>query len=189
MDSDVEKRFATAREFRLALPEVTPNQDELLGAVVRESCAAALVDLERKTERATRPHGTAAITRAHKATPSPAKQAPEASEPIALGLALKGPEAPSMPEPAPVAPSTPPPAPAPVPAVVAPTPVPPAAPAARAVVSIDASPWGQVWLDGRPLGDTPVAELKVMNPETGKSNTQKLVLKAGERRTVRVDLR
>ena len=35
MHVDVDQRFATAREFRLALPEVTPNQDELLGALVR----------------------------------------------------------------------------------------------------------------------------------------------------------
>ena len=65
-------------------------------------------------------------------------------------------------------------------------------------MSIDASPWGQVWLDGKSLGDTPLAELKiaagehqlkVSNPETGKNNSQRLTLKPGERRTVRVDLR
>lgn len=53
-------------------------------------------------------------------------------------------------------------------------------------------------LDGKPRGDTPVLELRVaagehqlrvVNPETGKSATQKLVLKAGEVRAVRVDLR
>ena len=249
MHVDVDRRFATARELRLALPEAAPNQDELLGALVREVCAAALVDLERKTERATRPHGTAAITRAHKATPLPPKSAPPAQEPsasislgaarpsrwplalgglglmvglLALGLVLKGPSAvpPSAPAPvavaapstpvgvtgvpAPVAaPSTPPgvtgvPVPAPTPVTRPSTPLGVTGVAARAVVSIDASPWGQVWLDGKPLGDTPVAELKVAagehqlkvsNPETGKTNSQKLVLKAGEHRTVRVDLR
>ncbi|MFZ5444107.1 MAG: PEGA domain-containing protein, partial [Myxococcota bacterium] len=71
-------------------------------------------------------------------------------------------------------------------------------PARPALVSIDAAPWGQVTLDGKPRGDTPVVELKVppgehtlrvTNPETGKSSTQKLVLRSGEVRAVRVDLR
>jgi len=71
-------------------------------------------------------------------------------------------------------------------------------PARPAYVSIDATPWGQVTVDGKKRGDTPVLELrlsagehqlKVVNPETGKSATQKLVLKSGETRAVRVDLR
>ena len=226
MDTDVNRRFATARDFRLALAEVAPNQDESLGALVKEVCAAALVDLEKKTERATRPHGTAAITREHRATPKPRDVPAPAHEPsasislgaarpsrwpmalgalgltvalVALGLVLRG-----QPEPVAAVPAVliaapaPTPTPTPVPAAPVPNPVPVAAALARAVVSIDASPWGQVWLDGRSLGDTPLSELKVTpgehqlkvsNPETGKTNTQRLTVKPGERRTVRVDLR
>ena len=234
MHTDADQRFATARDFRLALPEVAPNQDEAIGKLVTEVCSAALVDLEKKTERATRPHGTAAVTRASpKATPRPvAAPSPEPSASIslgaarpsrwplalgamglgvallALGLVLRGPATPAPvvaapPAPVPVVAPTPAPAPAPMVAPApaptpTPTPTPGPAVAGKAVVSIDASPWGQVSLDGKPLGDTPLVDLKVAagehqlkvsNPETGKSNTQRLALKAGEHRTVRVDLR
>ena len=222
MNVDPQQRFATARDFRLALPEVAPNQDEVLGKLVTEVCSAALIDLEKKTERATRPHGTAAITRPtpqqRKVTlPAPVAESSAsislgAARPsrwplavgglglcvgsLALGLTLWGPTAaePAVGPPAPLAPA---------PTVVPPSPPrgeadPAAKPLAKATVSIDASPWGQVWLDGRSLGDTPLADLKiaagehqlkVSNPETGKNNSQRLTLKPGERRTVRVDLR
>ncbi len=237
MAADPEQRFATAREFRLALPEPAPGQDELLGALVREVCGAALVDLERKTERATRPHGTAAIHRpAQKATPAPRPEPhveapseslsqslslgaarpsrlplvlgalglivgvfalgvsvssrPEVSQPLALAQPVVIPDAGRV---------------AVVERVVdaggvdagtlrAALPLPKAA----ALLSVDASPWGEVWLDGKRLGDTPLPEVKVSagehqlrvtNPETGKSATQKLSLRPGESRTVRIDLR
>ncbi|MDP1828954.1 MAG: serine/threonine-protein kinase [Archangium sp.] len=238
MNIDPQARFATARDFRLALPEVSPNQDELLGRLVTEVCSAALIDLEKKTERATRPHGTAAITRATPqqrkvAAPVPVVESSAsislgAARPsrwplalgglglvvglVALGLTLRGP-APAdepvavpvvAPVAAPVAAPVPVPAPVAAPPEVLPSPRPSLPrgegdrPLAKAIVSIDASPWGQVWLDGKPLGDTPLAELriaagehqlKVSNPETGKNNSQRLTLKPGERRTVRVDLR
>ena len=241
MNIDPQQRFATARDFRIALPEVAPNQDEVLGKLVTEVCSAALIDLEKKTERATRPHGTAAVTRAtprqRKDTlPVPLAEQSEsislgAARPsrwplalgglglgvalLALGLTLRGPTAsePVVVAPvvvAPVATPTPTPTPTQTPTpIVSPTPTPTPTPAVavasprgegdrKAVVSIDASPWGQVWLDGKSLGDTPLAELKiaagehqlkVSNPETGKNNSQRLTLKPGERRTVRVDLR
>mgnify|MGYP001560068216 CR=1 FL=1 len=238
MNIDPQARFATARDFRLALPEVAPNQDEVLGRLVTEVCSAALVDLEKKTERATRPHGTAAITRAtpqQRKVPAPVPVAESsasislgAARPsrwplalgglglvvglVALGLTLRGPvraDEPVVPVPVAVPASVPAVVPSPqpsspsVPSAPHPSPLPAAQgegdrPLAKAIVSIDASPWGQVWLDGKSLGDTPLAELKiaagehqlkVSNPETGKNNSQRLTLKPGERRTVRVDLR
>ncbi|MFZ5445468.1 MAG: serine/threonine-protein kinase, partial [Myxococcota bacterium] len=85
MAVEVKDRFATAREFRLALPEV-PSQEDSLGALVREVCGAALVDLDRKTERATRPHGTAAIARKTVELATPAARE-EPSQSVSLGAA------------------------------------------------------------------------------------------------------
>jgi serine/threonine-protein kinase len=49
---DVDARFATARDLRNALPVPGPDAAEDLGRLVRRVCAAALIDLETKTERA-----------------------------------------------------------------------------------------------------------------------------------------
>ncbi len=228
MAVDVKERFASARELRLALPEV-PSQEDALGALVREVCGAALVDLDRKTERATRPHGTAAIQRKTVPLATPAPAAPELSQSVSLGAArpsrlplvlgglglalgvvaivlplsrereAKAPEVEVKPPPPPPLAVVLDAGAAAEPVVDAGRPTVVAAPASRpALLSVDASPWGQVSLDGKPRGDTPLVELKVSagehvlrvtNPETGKSSTQKLVLKSGESRAVRVDLR
>lgn len=266
-----EHRFATARELRLSLPDAPP-QDESLGALVKEVCSAALVELDRKTEHATRPHGTAGVTRPsdrpkpvmrEAVTPALAPappQAPSASislgaaRPsrlplvlgalgllagvVALGLALRaspGATGASVDAGVAAALSTtgerqaid-----AGVAAALAPTgerevvdagvmtgrsptserevveagvatPLTPALSpegerGGAAFLSVDATPWGTVTLDGKPRGDTPVVELKVSagehllrveNPETGKSSVQRLRLRGGETRIVRVDLR
>jgi serine/threonine-protein kinase len=246
MNPDPDARFQTAKDFRNALPVPGPDAGEKLGAVLRRVCAAALVELESKTERAThhdvealqRAIGTASVRPAAKvreraqpeerslATPDPEPLRPRrtgllvafgaVSVALAVGLSLlfQGEPAPAAtPAPAvdagavavaeaPVEPPPPPPPLLPPPADApldagAPTPA-ASGPAGFGFLAIDAAPWATVTLDGKLLGDTPLANVRVSagshalvfkNPDTGKEVRRKVAVAAGKTVPVRADLR
>lgn len=229
--TDPAKRFQTAKELRNALPVPGPDAAEALGQLVRSVCAAALVDLERKTERATHavdhdtqpsgadtrpPTTTTPMPRAgdsHLALPPLKNRTPfvvlgvlATSGLLALGWALWPSEAT---EPV-VAMTTP----AEVPdaaLVVGPKEPRPAvdagepsavvvAPMATApgLLTIEASPWAKLTLDGRDLGETPRADVPVSPgvhqlvatcPDTGKTVRRRLNVVSGRPLQIRLDLR
>ena len=241
------ERWATAKELRGALPVPGPDAAEELGRLVRQVCAAALVELEQKTERAT---AVIELESADVGAPLVDGQtAPSVSEPRArsrlsgrprvvvmgalavLGCAAVAVWLGSAP-PVSVAPSesslSPVPSSGPVSAVEslatredaraggghddrAPEPaieraearVEPRRPTSDGVgkvgrLSIDAAPWAMISLDGQPLGETPLADVRVAlgahtlvgtNPETGKTVRQKVTVSASKPLAVRLDLR
>ena len=75
-------------------------------------------------------------------------------------------------------------------------PAPAHAKAGKATLIVNSTPWGKVFLDGAPVGDTPAElavevgkhRLKLVNPAAGKSFETTVELGAGERRVVPVDL-
>lgn len=80
------------------------------------------------------------------------------------------------------------------------TPVSSVAPAEEGVgtLTVDAVPWAMVSLNGKPIGETPIARLKVAagplvltfsNPETGRTRQRQLVVRAGQTQVVTEDLR
>lgn len=247
-------RFATAKELRNALPVPGPDIADELGRLLRRVCGAALIDLERKTERATAaveqaPTSTSAAT-APRPRPRPRPRAVPSADPsadTALGpmpelrsrrplylvaallvgglgaaaLALLGTGAPAaaidaQAGRAAVAPSSaaPPKDPTasmpgakepaekiPVPSPSDPAPTPPSTPTPSTGLgrlSVDAVPWATISLDGRELGETPLADLEVplgphtligTNPETGKRVRQKITVTSRQTLKVRLDLR
>ena len=65
-------------------------------------------------------------------------------------------------------------------------------------LTVDAVPWAMVSLNGKPIGETPIARLKVAagplvltfsNPETGRTRQRQLVVRAGQTQVVTEDLR
>ncbi|MEW6432079.1 MAG: serine/threonine-protein kinase [Myxococcota bacterium] len=246
MNPNLAARFQTARDFRNALPVPGPDAGEGLGAILKRVCAAALVELEHKTERATR-HDLGAVDRAvETASARPSVKAREGAKPEERSAATPHPELvrprrtgllaafavatvalvaglfflfrtepPTPPSlVAPVAAPTPPSA---VNAVadLPPTPRPPlpeampdaGAPAGAAAtpeaagfgfLTLDATPWALVTLDGKALGETPLANVRVAsgthalvfkNPDTGRELRRKVAVAAGKTVPVRVDLR
>ena len=76
----------------------------------------------------------------------------------------------------------------------------PTAPADEGVgtLTVDAVPWAMVSLNGKPIGETPIARLSVAagplvltfsNPETGRTRQRQLIVRAGETQVVTEDLR
>lgn len=226
MRPDPAERFQTAREFRNALPVPSPEAPEALGALIRRVCAAALIDLEAKTERAARgqpetePSRPSVVRREPTNAPSmSASELPQLQKrgPIALvvlallagaggSLALR--EAPREQPPPPVVDVKPPPL-APVvpivPVVADEAPVDAGAPPAVVAVNrtpgslvLEATPWAEVTLDGRSVGETPLGNVSVLpgmhtllfkNPESGKSVKRTVQVNPGQRVSLRVDLR
>jgi len=230
-----------------------PDIADELGRLLRRVCGAALIDLERKTERATAaveqaPTSTSAAA-APRPRPSPgAEPSAGPSADTALGsmpelrsrrplylvaailvgglgagaLALFGTAArvaaidaevgqaavaPSSAPPAKDSTASMPPAEGPAPKAPAPSPgvAEPAPPPSLPVIStrlgrlsVDAVPWATVSLDGRELGETPLADLEVplgphtliaTNPETGKRVRRRITVTPRQPLAVRLDLR
>jgi serine/threonine-protein kinase len=235
----VDERFASARDFRNAMPVPPPEAPEQLGALIRRVCAAALFDLEAKTERAARglpeTQPDRPSVQRKEPGPGPAKAPvvppPEPSlsasslpplpksrrGPIALFLLaffvgavgfllLREEPRPTPTEPTPSAEPTPPPPLAPLVALDASTPAPVAAVVdagaavnrAPGALVLEATPWAEVTVDGRRVGETPLANVPVppgvhtlvfKNPETGKSVRRVVTVYPGQRVSAKVDLR
>lgn len=233
MRPSLDERFASAREFRNALPVASPEAPDVLGALIRRVCAAALIELEAKTERAAK-----GLPETQPDRPSVQRKvaAPPLSETSTSASALpqlprdrRGPIAVlvlallvgvglyvAFDEPAPrpavtppaVAVATPPPAaalqepidagsatPEPAAAQVAPAPVVNRTPGALA---LEATPWAEVELDGKSIGETPLANVPVApgahtllfkNPENGKAVKRVVQVHPGQRLSLRVDVR
>jgi serine/threonine-protein kinase len=221
MSVSPDSRFATAKAFRNALPVPGPDVADELARLVRRVCPAALFELEAKTERAS----TLAIETEKTAAPvaqtsvsdaaavRAAVGSPYRSVAAALVIAalivggLLVVRSPPTAEPlaAPPAPAADPP----------PVEVLDAGPAAifvnvtpvvdagstvlrPASLTVDATPWASLTLDGQPLGDTPRAEVPLTRgahllvatcPETGKTVRKSFVAGSGERVVMRLDLR
>jgi len=69
---------------------------------------------------------------------------------------------------------------------------------APGLLNLDASPWANITLDGRSLGETPLANVRVSagahlivatNPENGKSVRRSITVVAGRTQALRLDLR
>lgn len=227
MRPDLKERFASAKDLRNALPVPGPDAGEQLGAVLRRVCSAALLELEVKTERAAQTRHTADVAPSKppeaRPVPEPSLSASlppikDRRGPIALGvlglLALGGAVAVfQRPEP-----------PAPTPVVQPPVAVvdagtaeappvdagaiaiangldagaAPTAPRTPGSLALEATPWAEVTLDGRPIGETPLANVSVTagphtlvfrNPETGKQVKRSVQVQPGQRLSLRVDLR
>lgn len=226
MRPDPAERFQTAREFRNALPVPSPDAPEALGALIRRVCAAALIDLEAKTERAARgqpetePSRPSVVRREPTNAPSmSASELPKLERdrrgPIALlvlallagaggYLALR--ESPKEQPPPPLVEVKPPPLAPVVPVVAVEAPVvdagaPPAVVAVNRTpgsLVLEATPWAEVTLDGRSVGETPLGNVSVLpgmhtllfkNPESGKSVKRTIQVNPGQRVSLRVDLR
>ncbi|MBM4782632.1 MAG: protein kinase [Archangiaceae bacterium] len=226
MRPDPAERFQTAREFRNALPVPSPDAPEALGALIRRVCAAALIDLEAKTERAARgqpetePSRPSVVRREPtNASSMSASELPQLQRdrrgPIALlvlallagaggYLALR--ESPKEQPPPPVVEVKPPPLAPVVPVVAVEAPVvdagaPPAVVAVNRTpgsLVLEATPWAEVTLDGRSVGETPLGNVSVLpgmhtllfkNPESGKSVKRTIQVNPGQRVSLRVDLR
>jgi serine/threonine-protein kinase len=64
-------------------------------------------------------------------------------------------------------------------------------------LSVDATPWAQVYVDGRLVGETPIdrfplppseVTVKLVNPELSRSVTRRVKVAAGQRVLVREEL-
>ncbi|WP_224368979.1 serine/threonine-protein kinase [Hyalangium versicolor] len=73
-----------------------------------------------------------------------------------------------------------------------------AQPRRRGLLTVDANPWGQVFIGGKQVGMTPMArysvpvgdlDVEMRNPETGKSARVRVKVQAGKEHRVKVDLR
>lgn len=230
-----DERFASARDFRNAMPVAPPEAPEQLGALIRRVCAAALFELEAKTERAARglPETQPDRPSVQRREPAPAGPAVPATSlsasslpplpksrrgPIALlvlaflvgagGVLLLRDEQRATPTPDPAPEATPVPTLPPLAAIDASTPTPPTAllvvdagaPVDRTpgTLVLEATPWAEVTVDGRRVGETPLANVPVppglhtlvfKNPETGKSVRRVVTVYPGQRVSAKVDLR
>ena len=72
------------------------------------------------------------------------------------------------------------------------------APGPPGLLTVDATPWGTVSLDGRPIGETPLANVKgpagshqllVRNPDTGRVERRTVKIESGRATALKVDLR
>jgi serine/threonine-protein kinase len=229
MHPELAQRFSSARELRNALPVPSPEAPELLGALIRRVCAAALIDLETKTERA-----TVAVpqteTERHAVERRPVEPPSSVSAsalptlprdrrgPIALlvllalavggGVVLFG----DAPKASPgteivVAPPSPPAPVLPQVVVVADSgalplergrPLDVARPSKPGFITLEANPWAEVSLDGKPIGETPLADVQLpagmhsvvfKNPESGKSVKRPVQVHPGQHVSLKVDLR
>lgn len=223
---DPAARFQTGKEVCEALPPAPPDAQEQLAALVRQLCQPALdatIDATRELETDTRllpraqrrdtepPSGPTVL---EALPPRPwgryaiaagvvfvlgaavaAITAPARAKPTPLPPALARIEAPPPP---PVEPAAPIEAPAAAPAVdEAPEPSPRRA-RSMGFLTVDAVPWAEVWLDGRRIGETPLAELPVpagkqrvvlKNPSTGASISRTVVVRRGHESIVKEVLR
>jgi serine/threonine protein kinase len=244
---DPNARFSTARELRNALPVPGPEAAEELGRLVRRVCAAALMELEQKTERATqalegdappstspqgptRVDGIPSAPDAVASSPTSASQTNPAAWPLrdrrpwvvlgaiclvlaaTLGIWLlaagERERAPSQGTPivdhSPVAhpvahpvallvdAGAPQALDAPPLAVTAPKYL------AAGTLTVDATPWALLTLDGRRFGETPRAEVHVPPgvhllvatcPDTGKTARRTVTIVSGRAHEERFDLR
>ncbi len=232
MRPELDARFPTARDFRNALPVPPPDAAEQLGALVRRVCAAALLDLEAKTERA-----------AHGAPETQPERAPVARRPVAPPPSSSATNLPPIPRDrrGPIAVlallvlaiggavalfsggssdegrRSPPPPLAAVPVEPTPVPLPSTpedagealkpsepvkevgkVPAKPGTLSLEAAPWAEVSLDGKVIGETPLANVTVSagahsvvfrNPDSGKSIKRPVQVHPGQHLTLKVDLR
>jgi serine/threonine-protein kinase len=215
-------RFASTRELRLALPAPSADAGEAFGRHLEQVCGELIAELDQKTERATRSSTGAALVAPTLPPPADRRVLLVVAAGVVAGVMVtsalawrltRAPLVPAEPTPTPLV------APAPV-APQAPQPTTPAddgdlvldpsRPATKPVaepakpaqatgsLSVDAAPWGTVHLDGRAVGETPIAELKVSagphvlivkNPDTGRTVQQTVVIRAGKATPVTVDLR
>ncbi len=232
MRPSLDERFASARDFRNALPVASPEAPDALGALIRRVCAAALIELEAKTERAakglpeTQPERPSVqrkpMPQKPPETSMSASELPKLQRdrrgPITLlvlaflvggGLFYAFNDSPPKPSDVPpVVAVVPPPVVAPVVPVDAGAAVPP--PAVAVVeppvavnrtpgsLALEATPWAEVNLDGKSIGETPLANVSVLpgvhtlvfkNPETGKSVKRVVQVHPGQRLSLRVDVR
>lgn len=227
MHPDLAQRFSTAREFRNALPVPSPEAPEVLGALIRRVCAAALIDLETKTERATvgvpqTETERHAVERKPVVPPSSLSASALPALPrdrrgpiavlVLLALAVGGGvfllrDAPSPSGTEIVAP------PPSIPVEVLPQaavadagslpaerdkPIDVAKPSKPGFISLEANPWAEVTLDGKRIGETPLADVQVSagmhsvvfkNPESGKSVKRPVQVHPGQHVSLKVDLR
>ncbi len=215
-------RFPSARAFRDALPAVDADAAQAeLAALVRAACSEELSQLEERTRQV---QALRTATRAL-STGSGTKRALRRG--VALGLlgaaaviaatgavgwtARRWRSAPPA-QPPPVAVTPPPPAPTPAPPEAPPlkaatpraAPQREAKPAAKKAapragfLTVDALPWAYVSVNGKRIGETPLAgypveagEVSVLleNPETGKVVTRRVKVTGGKRSYVKADLR
>ena len=228
MRPSLDERFASARDFRNALPVASPEAPDALGALIRRVCAAALIELEAKTERAAKGLPETQPDRPSvQRKPAPQKP-PETSMsagslpqiqrdqrgPITLlilafllggGLFIAfGDSTPKSNDVPPVVSAPPPVIPPVAPdagvAVTAPVAVvePPVVNRTPGALALEATPWAEVSLDGKSIGETPLASVSVLpgahtlvfkNPETGKSVKRVVQVHPGQRLSLRVDVR
>jgi type II secretory pathway predicted ATPase ExeA len=140
--------IAVAVGFETWTGEVAPRPETQAAAAAppdSEAAVAAPPPVAARTPREPAPKPAA---------PEPARAAPETAPPERVARApVSRPAARPPPKPAPAAPAAreKPPAPPPEPAR-------PVA-AASLLVSINARPWATIWIDGEPVGETPLAEL------------------------------
>jgi eukaryotic-like serine/threonine-protein kinase len=212
-----ESRFQTLLELRRALPEPGEEGQATLGARVVAHCGPMLERLELAKTGLSELKGQTASMSNDPVEPTrrrgvwPVFMLGGALA-LGAGLWLWGSQG------SPTDESLPPPSAASEPAAVPPTPVgeSQAAPApaetpvevpspvrattrrAPGFLSIDAQPWAVVYVDGRKVGETPMARFPVekesvtvtlKNPETGKSKTQRVRVVSGKRHSVKADLR
>lgn len=229
MRPSLDERFASARDFRNALPVASPEAPDALGALIRRVCAAALIELEAKTERAakglpeTQPDRPSVQRKPELQKPPDtsmsANSLPQIQRdrrgPIALlvlaflvgaGVFVAFSDSPSKPKdvspviavvpPALVAPVEPVDAGASVTSPVVEPPV--VVNRSPGALALEATPWAEVNLDGKSIGETPLANVSVLpgshtlvfkNPETGKTVKRVVQVHPGQRVSLRVDVR
>ncbi len=206
-------RFPDARAMREALPAPHADAADHLSKVVRSLCSRDLDALEARTKvLSSRPSepGTLSLPADGRRRPRLAWLAPVAAVGLAVAVLAAWPDRrPEAPAPNPT-PATAPGAPeaAPGPALAATAPAtgrsegarrPPARPPATGYVTINATPWAEVRVDGKLVGETPIArypldadgrqhEVELRNPETRRTVKRQVRLGAGQHAFVKVDL-
>ena len=215
------QRPATARDLLRQLPQPPSTSAAQLGARVLSlfpsSARPSMVEGDDSA-----PSGTQELLEAAARPPAPTAKARRplrgallglgAAAAIGLALRMRAPPLPAPPPAdAPVEEAAPtPPALAPAAREATPTPSPPSMEPSRdstrsvrvapepSFLAVDAVPWAKVFVDGRRIGDTPIARfpvsrrkvtLMLVSPDTGKTVTRKLTLVPGQRMNIRIDLR
>jgi len=154
--SAIEAETVPAPPATAAAPEVPARDDTAVGAVADPAPERAPQAAGAETAPPARPRASA----------SAEASAPAATEPVVAATPEEpetaAPEPAPTPEPEPATAAVRAPQPAPVPATPVPAPAePPPAAAEPVPVAINAIPWAEVSVDGRPLGETPLAGIRL----------------------------
>ncbi len=217
-------RFADARAMRDALPPPHADAADHLAKLVQALCSKDIDALDARTKvlgTAASSAGTASLPEEEKA-PAPRSKTPWVAAAAAAAIVVAGglyaawPRAAFVPPPIAIPSPPPPPSPSPspivevtpevqvAPAAVAPHPSEGRGRAKKAIgtgyVSIDAKPWAEVRVDGKLVGETPIArypveadgkshEVELRNPETKRTVKRTVKLADGQHTFVRADLK